>query len=215
MDYTLLALVVGTLLLAFLARSSFFGRTAKPKAAAAKLAAAAATPPPTPTRGSNGDGGGAKAKKGGAPSSARTTPPSPSQPVAKPAKPAAVAPAADKPAPAPVAAPAPAPVAAKDPAPVPEKEFHVCVLGGPGVGKTSLVSRLAGKPFARKTGHVPTVGSEAKCTSLLCTTSAGLLAFHLYDLAWSEARCARAGVLRTRLESRAACAFLRARQLPE
>jgi len=209
MDYTLLALVVGTLLLAFLARSSFFGRTAKPKAAAAKLAAAAATPPPTPTRGSNGDGGGAKAKKGGAPSSARTTPP------AKPAKPAAVAPAADKPAPAPVAAPAPAPVAAKDPAPVPEKEFHVCVLGGPGVGKTSLVSRLAGKPFARKTGHVPTVGSEAKCTSLLCTTSAGLLAFHLYDLAWSEARCARAGVLRTRLESRAACAFLRARQLPE
>jgi len=56
------------------------------------------------------------------------------------------------------------------------------------VGKTSLVLRLAGVRFNRKTGHKPTLGPEAVCTTLWCDTSSGLIAFSLYDLAWSEVR---------------------------
>lgn len=69
-----------------------------------------------------------------------------------------------------------------------KQEFHLSVVGSAGVGKTSLLLRLGGKPFNRKIGHRPSVEEEAVQHSLEVHTSAGLLLFHFYDWAWAEKR---------------------------
>jgi GTPase SAR1 family protein len=69
-----------------------------------------------------------------------------------------------------------------------KQEFRFTVLGAAGVGKTSLLLRLAGKPFNRKAGHRPSLEDEAVQHSLQVATSAGLLLFHFYDWAWAEKR---------------------------
>lgn len=69
-----------------------------------------------------------------------------------------------------------------------KQEFRFTVLGAAGVGKTSLLLRLAGKPFNRKAGHRPSLEDEAIQHSLQVATSAGLLLFHFYDWAWAEKR---------------------------
>lgn len=69
-----------------------------------------------------------------------------------------------------------------------KREFHLTVVGAAGVGKTSLLQRLSGKPFNRKAGHRPSTEEEAVQHSLQVATSTGLLLFHFYDWAWAEKR---------------------------
>ena len=69
-----------------------------------------------------------------------------------------------------------------------KKVFRFSVVGAAGVGKTSLLQRLSGKTFNRKSGHKPSVEEEAVQYSLQVATSGGLLLFHLYDWAWAEKR---------------------------
>jgi GTPase SAR1 family protein len=69
-----------------------------------------------------------------------------------------------------------------------KQEFHLTVLGAAGVGKTSLMQRLSGKPFNRKAGHKPSIEEEAVQYSLEVATSDGLLLFHFYDWSYAEKR---------------------------
>lgn len=68
------------------------------------------------------------------------------------------------------------------------REFHVAMLGAAEAGKTSLLSRLCGGAFNRKSGHQATNTDTPQVTSLEAVTSAGLLLFHFYDWAWAEQR---------------------------
>lgn len=68
------------------------------------------------------------------------------------------------------------------------KKFHIAVLGAAEVGKTSLVARLGGLPFNRKSGYKPSTTEAPVRTSIEVVTSAGLLLFHFYDWAWVEQR---------------------------
>ncbi len=68
------------------------------------------------------------------------------------------------------------------------KEYHLCVLGCDGVGKTSLAQRLAGIPFNRKAGHKPSMEDDVQRYSFEVDSSSGPLLFHLYDWAWEQKR---------------------------
>jgi len=68
------------------------------------------------------------------------------------------------------------------------REFNIAVLGAAEVGKTSLVQRLCGKAFNRKSGYKPSLDEDATKYSVEVASSAGLLLFHFHDWAWAEKR---------------------------
>lgn len=68
------------------------------------------------------------------------------------------------------------------------KEFHLSVLGSAEVGKTSLISRLMGGTFNRKTAYKATTQEEPVKSSIEVESSLGLILFHFYDWAWAEQR---------------------------
>lgn len=60
-------------------------------------------------------------------------------------------------------------------------EFNMCVMGIASVGKTSLMKRLTGTPFNRKSSCKPSLDDDATKYSIEGLTSAGPLLFHFYD----------------------------------
>jgi len=64
----------------------------------------------------------------------------------------------------------------------------VSVLGAAEVGKTSLMSRLCGGTFNRKTTYKTSTQEEPIKTSIEVVSSVGLLLFHFYDWAWVQQR---------------------------
>ena len=68
------------------------------------------------------------------------------------------------------------------------KEFNMCIIGCPSVGKTSLMKRLTGIPFNRKNSSKPTLDEEATRYSIEGITSAGLVVFHFFDWGWEQKR---------------------------
>lgn len=68
------------------------------------------------------------------------------------------------------------------------REFNMCCLGTGEVGKTSLLSSLAGRTFSRKSKYQPSMGDEPAKFSIEVASSAGTLLFNIYDWAWEEKR---------------------------
>lgn len=68
------------------------------------------------------------------------------------------------------------------------KEFHLSVLGCSNVGKTSLMQRLIGVPFNRKSSSKPSLEEEATKYCVEVNTSAGLILFNFYDWGWEQKR---------------------------
>jgi len=64
----------------------------------------------------------------------------------------------------------------------------MCVLGTASVGKTSLMRRLRGVPFSRKTACKPSIEEDVNLYSIEVMTSAGIILFNFYDWAWEQKR---------------------------
>jgi len=64
---------------------------------------------------------------------------------------------------------------------LPTREFHLTVLGANAVGKTSIMNRLCGIQFNRKTAYKSSMEDTSNKYSVETNTSAGLILFHFYD----------------------------------